>query len=86
MKLLRYNLLLFLLNFFQVNANLETAFQCLMQAPAYQSRLVAAAAQLLLPIAAVKAAVHLVARSCCCCCCCRRDGQLGGEAVLGPNR
>ena len=59
-----------------------------MQAPAYQSRLVVAAAQLLLPAAAVvtvKAAVHLVARSCRRCC--RWNWQLGGEAaVLGADR
>ena len=60
-----------------------------MQAPAYQSRLVVAAAQLLLPdaaaVVAVKAAVHLVARSCRRCC--RWNWQLGGEAaVLGADR
>ena len=61
-----------------------------MQAPAYQSRLVVAAAQLLLPTAAaavvaVKAAVHLIARSCRRCC--RWNWQLGGEAaVLGADR
>ena len=62
-----------------------------MQAPAYQSRLVVAAAQLLLPtgataVVAVKAAVHLVARSCRRRCC-RWNRQLGGKAaVLGADR
>ena len=74
------------LKLFKLHVTLLTAvFQCSMQAPAYQSRLVTAA-QLLLPAAAaavvaVKAAVHFVARSCRCCCC-RWNWQLGGEAAV----